>query len=827
MAQQWDIPMRWSCAAIICCWTGYLSPVKAAETVEPQAIVVSPNPVQLMGRRWHQRILVSAQWPDSTAADITGKARFTSSDPGVVRVEAGGVLKPVGDGTAEVVVHWKEHQVSVPVSVQGTQAPTPVDFATEVIGALSRGGCNQGACHGSPQGKNGFRLSLRGFEPALDFLSLTRDSFSRRINPLEPEKSLALQKATGVVAHQGGVQLRADEEAYLQIRAWIAELGSRPPAAPDLSRQLQRLEILPGRQRLHASGPTQQLVVRAHYSDGMLRDVTDLAVFTTPSEPDVTVSRGGLIEFHTTAEAAVLVRYLDQIQTVRMTYIRQDPEFEFTAPPESNYVDRHVFAKQRELQLRPATKATDAVFLRRVYLDLVGAIPGPTVAREFLESQDPQKRTKLIDRLLDSDAYSQFWALKWADVMRGNREAISERGVHNFHRFLVRNFAADRSFDAVAREIVTSVGNTINMPAANFYRISRTPNEAAESFSQLFLGVRIQCAKCHNHPFESITQGDYYGLAAHFARVQLKGRRFGRDDEIVYLQTAGEVKMPGVEENMVPQAFGIQTTDLESVKDRRIGLADWLTAPNNHFFARSTVNRIWFHLMGQGIVEPVDDFRDSNPPSSHELLDSLANKFIEYGFRFKPIIRDILNSTTYQLSPRSIPEQSPQAANAARYFTGPIVRMLSAEQIIDAISAATGIPESFPGYPQGTRAVAIAEGKIEHKFLQAFTRPSRDVACDCAREEEPSLNQVVHLLNNASILAKVDSAQNRTSRWLAKKLDVDAIIVEIYLATVTRKPTDAEQQLARRYVEESEVVLDGLQDLQHALINSNEFLLRH
>ena len=819
--------MRCSFALMTCFLICGVSSVFSEEAGPPQAIVVSPNQVQLMSSRWHQRLLVSAQWADKTTADVTATAHFTSSDPGIVRVEAGGVLLPVSDGTAEVVVQWKEHQTRVGVSVTGTQVHAPVDFATEVIGALSRGGCNQGACHGSPQGKNGFRLSLRGFEPALDFRFLTRDSFSRRINPLEPEKSLALQKATGVVAHQGGVQLRADEEAYQQIRTWISELGSRPPDGPDMSRQLQILEVLPGRQRLHASGPKQQLVVRAHYSDGMVRDVTDLAVFTTPSEPEVTVSRGGLVEFHATGEAAVLVRYLDQIQTVRMTYIRQDPDFEFVAPPESNYVDRHVFAKQRELQLRPAQKATDAVFLRRVYLDLVGAIPGPVAARAFLESRDPQKRSKLIDQLLESDAYSQFWALKWADVMRGNREAISERGVHNFHRFLVRNFAADRSFDVVAREIVTSVGNTINAPAANFYRISRTPNEAAESFSQLFLGVRIQCAKCHNHPFESITQGDYYGLAAHFARVQLKGRRFGRDDEIVFLQPTGEIKMPGVEEDMAPAAFGTQTVELKSADDRRIGLADWLTDPSNRFFARSTVNRIWFHLMGQGIVEPVDDFRDSNPPSSHELLDGLSEKFIEYGFRFKPIIRDILNSTTYQLSPRSVPEQSPRAANPARYFTGPIVRMLSAEQIIDAISAATGVPEVFPGYPQGTRAVSIAEGKIEHKFLQAFTRPSRDVACDCAREEEPSLNQVVHLLNNASILAKIDSAQNRTARWLDQKLDVDAVIIEIYLATVTRKPTAAEQQLARRYVDESKVVADGLQDLQHALINSNEFLLRH
>ena len=819
--------MRWSMALTIGVLISDMTVLQADEPAEPQAIAVAPNTVQLMGSRWRQRLLVSAQWADETTADVTANASFASSDPAVVGVADGGILVPVGDGSAEIIVEWKDHQTRVAVEVTGTGDASPIDFSTEVIGALSRGGCNQGACHGSPQGKDGFRLSLRGFEPPLDFQSLTRDSFGRRINSLEPEKSLILQKATGKVAHQGGVRVRSDEPAYESLRAWIAELAQRPPATPDLSRRLKRLEVLPGRLRLHSSGSAQQLVVRAFYSDGLVQDVTDLAVFTTPSEPDVTVSQEGLVEFHTTAEAAILVRYLDQIETARLTYIRRDPAFEFAAPAESNYVDRHVFAKQRELQLRPAERAGDGIFLRRVYLDLIGAIPEPAVARAFLESQDPHKRSKLIDQLLDSEGYAQFWALKWADVMRGNREAISERGVHNFHRFLVRNFAADRSFAMVAHEIVTSVGNTINVPAANFYRISQTPNEAAEAFSQLFLGIRIQCAKCHNHPFESITQGDYYGLAAHFARVQLKGRRFGRDDEIIYLKTTGEVKMPGSEESMLPQAFGTKTAELEAVDDRRIGLADWLIDPSNAFFARSTVNRIWFHLMGQGVVEPVDDFRDSNPPSSHELLDALAGEFIKNGFRFKPIIRDILNSTTYQLSPSSVPEQSAHAADAGRYFTRPIVKMLSAEQIIDAISTATGIPEMFPGYPLGTKAVSIAEGRIEHKFLQAFTRPIRDVACDCAREDEPSLNQVVHLLNNENILAKIDAPNNRMGRWLEEKLAIDEIISAIYVATLTRKPTATEHQFARRHVEESSAALDGLRDLQHALINSNEFLLRH
>lgn len=702
-----------------------------------------------------------------------------------------------------------------------------VDFRTDVIAALSRGGCNQGACHGSPQGKNGFRLSLRGFDPDVDFQTLVRGEFGRRIDRQQPANSLFLLKATGNVPHQGGVRFKGDEPAYAVLKRWVAEgCKDGPPS------MLEKLEVIPESLRLVSDAPTKQLAVRAHFKNGEVRDVTNLAVFSVNTAGAATVSQYGLVEFQRTGEASILVRYLDQIRSARLQYVKVDPKFAFTpvanAPgaPES-YIDKLVFAKQKELQLNPAPLATDEVFLRRVYLDTIGALPTANEARAFLDSKDPAKRAKLIDKLLERDEYAAFWALKWADVLRGSPTTISERGVHSFHRYLVKTMATDRAMNEFARELLTGLGNTLNKPAANFYRVSRTPDESAEAFAQLFLGVRVQCAKCHNHPFESITQTDYYGLAAYFAQVQLKGAKFGLDDEIVFLQPGREVQHPTTRKKQEPLAFGTPAGILLPEDDRREKLADWLTKSDNRYFAPSLVNRVWYHLMGRGIVEPVDDFRDTNPPSNPELLDALAKDFAKNGYRLKALIRTILNSRTYQLASVRGPKQSPFAADPDRYFTKAAIRMLSAEQILDAISTATGVPESFKGYPAGTRAIDLAEGGINHPFLQAFSKPVRDVTCECAREEDPSLPQMLHLLNNKGMLAKVDSPKSLLASALKQKKSDAELIEQVYLATLSRRPTAAEVGIATRHIEKLGDRAKGLQDLQYALFNLGEFLLRH
>jgi hypothetical protein len=412
-------------------------------------------------------------------------------------------------------------------------------------------------------------------------------------------------------------------------------------------------------------------------------------------------------------------------------------------------------------------------------------------------------------------------------VLRGSPTTISERGVHSFHRYLVRTIGADRPMDQFARELLTGLGNTLNKPAANFYRVARTPEEAAEAFAQLFLGVRVQCAKCHNHPFESLTQTDYYGLAAYFAQVQFKGAKFGLDDEIVYLQPGREVQHPLTRKKQDPVALGSVAGPLSADDDRREKLADWLTQADNRYFARAVANRVWFHLMGQGIVEPVDDFRDTNPPSNPELLEALAREFVKGGYRLKPLIRLILNSSTYQLASTGSPKPSTSAADPDRYFTQARVRMLPAEQILDAVSAATGVPESFKGYPAGTRALELAEGGVQHPFLQAFAKPVRDVSCECAREDDPSLPQMLHLLNNAGVLAKLKSPESHLGLGLRAGKETALLIEEMYLATLSRRPTQAEAAIAIRHIEQLGDRAKGLQDLQFALFNLGEFLLRH
>jgi len=699
-------------------------------------------------------------------------------------------------------------------------AEPPVSFRTDVIAALSRAGCNSGACHGSPQGKNGFRMSLRGGDPDLDFATLVKEIGGRRVNRTSPDDSLLLMKGSGRVSHLGGALIGRGDPVYRMIARWIAEGAhdDQPPA-------LVKLEVTPGSLRLPVEKPEVQLRVKAFFADGSESDVTDMTVFSSNDPVAAPVTKTGHVTFERTAEVAILARYLTGITSARLTWVKPDPAYTFRGPAPANFVDELLFAKQKELQLSPAGVCSDEVFLRRVSLDVTGTLPTPEAARSFLDSKAADKRAKLIDALLEREEYAQFWALKWADVLRGSPVTISERGVHSFHRYLVRSMAEDKPMTQFARELLTGTGNTLNKPAANFFRVTRTPEDAAEATAQLFLGVRVQCAKCHNHPFENITQTDYYGLAAFFARVQFKGSQFGLDDEVVYVQPGREINNPLTRKPQPPIAFG-SIVALAPDDDRREKLADWLTGANNKYFAPSVVNRVWFHLLGKGIVDPVDDFRDTNPPSSPELLDALAREFVKNGYKLKPIMRVILNSRTYQLASEA-PKQSPQAANADRYFVAAQVRMLTAEQILDAISSATGVAEKFKGFPTGTKAIALPEGGINHPFLMAFSKPVRDVICECAREDDPALPQVLHLLNNAGVLAKVKAADGRVAVLLKAGKDDAAVIEHIYLATLSRRPSAHEKELVTKYLSGVKDRTAGLQDLQHALMNLNEFLLRH
>ena len=712
-------------------------------------------------------------------------------------------------------------------------------FLNDVVPILTRYGCNSGGCHGKATGQNGFRLSRLGFVPDSAHVALLREGRGRRVFPGSPDGSLLLVKASGRVPHGGGTRIRTDSKDYAVLRKWI-EVGAPGPQAGEPT--LVRVAVTPERQVLKPNSELQ-LKVTAFYSDGRQRDVTGRSLFETnlPEVADVshdgavtTNSRGGLF--------ATMVRFGGMVGVFRgtvpfSTSAVKVPNAETPVTPDPavgnavETVNRLLTEQWNRLGVEPSQAADDFEFIRRASVDICGTLPTAGQVIHYAEDKRPGKRARLIDRLLERPEHASWFALKWAAILqnrgRGYSTGRQREGTALFTAWIRDSIAENKPYDRFVSEILTATGSQRQVPPAIWYRSVRTSQDYVESIAQSFLGVRIQCAQCHRHPAERWTQADYYSLAAVFARVRFKGTQFMRDDEVVFLDTRSEIRHPVTGDTVAPVAFGESPPGLAPDDDRRAALVEWLTRPDNRFFARSIVNRLWFHLMCRGIVDPVDDFRETNPPSNPELLNRLAAEFVHSGYRIKPVLRVILKSSTYQLSSRAVKKQSPHAASPERYFAHAAVQMLQAEQILDAIAAVTGIPEQFPGYPRGTRAIEIAGGTTGHPFLMSFSKPVRDATCECAREPEPSLSQVIQMLNNPSIVSNIQSPDGRIQRWLKDGRTAEAIIRLIYLSTVSRRPTPQETELIRQHLKLQPDILTGLIDLQFALLNSNEFLLRH
>lgn len=803
------------------------NPLEVREAVG-QPVGLSAGPAVLLnGPRSVHQLVVTGRYADGTERDLTPFCSWSAAPSGIVAIDANGFLEPLADGTAVLAVKAGGRMTVVPVTVQNLARPQPVSFQHEVIAALNVGGCNAGACHGTPSGKNGFRLSLRGYDPPADHIQLTRDILGRRSDRLDPAASLILQKALGQVPHEGGQRFAATSVPSRAIRGWLGEgLQSDPAGTPGLV----RIEAVPGSRVLHAPGRWQQLAVRGVFSDGSVRDVTRLTVFSSSDAGVADVSSTGLVEFSQPGEVAILCRYLEQLLPVRLTYLESRPNFRWPNPPENNYVDTHVFAKLKMLSLPPSDLCTDQEFLRRASMDLCGVLPEPAVTRAFLASTDKAKRAKLIDALLERPEYADFWTLKWSDVFRSSRKAIQVKGTHVFQQWLREHLAQNTPLDRVVRELLTANGSTYANPPANYYRIARDPQSLAETTAQLFLGVRMQCAKCHNHPFERWTQDDYYSTAAFFARVRQKkdDETAGPDSkaveaEVVYLDRAGEVVQPRTNQTMPPRFLGGTVPAVAPGKDRRELFADWLTGEKNPFFARSVVNRVWFHLTGRGIVDPVDDFRDSNPPANEALLDALAKDFVTHHYDMKHLIRTIMNSRTYQLSAQS----DELNRDDTKYFSHAVTKLYGAEQLLDAICYATDVPEKYAGLPLGTRAVQLPDGEVNHPFLKTFGQPGRELACECERESDSNLAQALQLINGPTINEKLRKPDNRIGKLLAKKVPDAEILGELYLALLTRPPTVEEVKATVEYVGKAKDKRKAWEDVLWALLNAKEFLFRH
>ena len=792
----------------------------------PAEVVVSPSRVTLSGPRDVRQLVITGKYSDGTLRDLTPVVDAVPNVSDVVTIEEKLFIRGTKNGTATLTVKAGGKESKVVVTVEKLDEVKPVSFRHDVMAAFNVGGCNMGACHGTPSGKNGFKLSLRGFDPTADYLQLTREQFGRRSDKHNPDASLTLLKALGRVPHEGGTRFGASSYPAEMMRQWLVE-GMQDDSASLPG--VKKLDVTPGNRVLHNPSKFQQLAVRATYTDNSQRDVTRITNFSSSDPGIADVNLNGFVEFKRPGEVAILVRYLEEMVSVRLTYLEPRVGFTWSNPSEFNAIDKNVFEKLKLMTILPSELCTDTEFVRRAYLDAIGRMPTPAEAKTFFADGSSGKRTTLIDQLVTQPEFADFWALKWADVLRSSRKTIQAKGSYGFQLWLREKLAVNTGLDDIVKELLTATGNTYTNPPANFYRIAKDPQSLAEATAQLFLGVRMQCAKCHNHPFERWSQDDYYGLSAVFARVKnrpsfdtpVAAKAIGA--EIIFATRDGEVSQPRTGKVMKPRFPGSGDQDLKVGTDRRAAFADWLTKPENPFFAKSVVNRVWFHVMGKGIVDPVDDFRESNPSCNDELLNALAKDFAAHNYDLRYLVTTIMKSRTYQLSAQ------PNDTNKddGKYFSHAVTKLLTAEQLLDAISDVTGVPEKFAGLPIGTRAIQLPDGEVNHPFLKTFGQPARELACECERESDGNLAQALQLINGPTVNEKVRSASNRLTSLLSQKKTERETLDEIYLAALARVADDSEAKIALAHVAKHTDKRKAWEDVLWAVLNTREFLFRH
>lgn len=713
-----------------------------------------------------------------------------------------------------------------------------VSFRNDVLPILSKSGCNAGACHGNQNGKGGFKLSLRAEDPKWDLAALSRDLSGRRLNRVQPERSLLLLKPAGLVAHEGGRRFIRESDSFRTLHAWIA--AGCPDDSPTLP-HLRRLDVQPTERVVVEPDDSVSLHVDATYSDGRRVDATKLAVFES-SSPLVDISADGIVTRYGRGEVTIIVRFQSHQVPVRLAFVPARPDFAWNGPPPANFIDEQVFAKLRSLRVNPSSRCSDSEFVRRVYFDLLGMPPTADEARRFVADERADKRTRWVDDLLQRPEFATLWALKWADLLRVEEKTLDRKGVQNFHAWLRQQVAVGTPIDQFARDLIAARGSTYAQPASNYYRALRQPTERAETTAQVFLGVRLQCAKCHNHPFDRWTQDDYYGWANLFARVQYKiieNRRRDRNDshefdgeQIVYTSRDGDLNDPRTALTVPPRFLSDDRSGPAPYEDRLIALAEWCTRTPQ--FAATQVNRVWFHLLGRGIVDPIDDFRASNPPSNPALLDALAAWFSSgpRPYDLRDLIRVIAQSETYQRS------AEPNGTNADdKNFSRAIARRLPAEQLLDAASVALGVPASFKGYPigiragelPGVRAIRSREQPISDadRFLVEFGKPPRLQACECERSDTTTLAQTFQMVSGPFINELIARPGNRLDRLLTNAGSTRTRVDELYWWAVSRAPTPIELDTTARYVDAAADLRRALEDVAWALLNSHEFMLRH
>ena len=772
-------------------------------------VVVTPVAVRLDSPESSQQLLVTLDGVDGTRS-----AKYVVAHPGIATVDAVGRVTPKAEGKTEIVVTHAAVAIRVPIEVTGLKSPRPVSFEQDIIPILTKASCNSGGCHGKAEGQAGFKLSVFGFDPEADYQALVHDSRGRRVFPASPANSLLLVKGAGIVPHGGGKKLDVDGLRYRRVLRWL-QGGSK--FASVKSSPVTALEVEPN-QRTMALGSTQQLRVTAIHADGSRRCVTAEAEYSSNAETIAGADgRGLILAGGKPGEAAILVRYMGQVTVCRVTLPR--PGVKFARPAEANFIDKNVWDKLERLGIPPSELADDATFLRRVFLDVIGTLPTALEASVFLADGAADKRAKLIGQLLERPEYADFWAMKWADILKVDKDAVTPQGAVAMTRWIRRQFAENRPYNQFARDVVTAKGSTgADGPAAIFKALG-TPEIAARGISQVFLGVRIECAECHHHPSEKWGQDDYWALAGMFSGVALKPMPGGAE---AVVWKAGADLGPKVSKSKtatVPaKSLGAPATPFTPSDDRRRSLAEWMTAPANEYFATVVVNRLWAHYLGRGLVEPIDDIRATNPASNEPLLASLTVHLREKKYDLKAFTKTLLLSRAYQLSGKSVPGNELDEQN----FSHAAVKPMPAEVLLDAVSQVTGAPEKFNGWPDGFRAIQVWDNRMPSYFFRIFGRPVRFSVCECERGTDPSITQALHLMNSPEIAAKI-KAKAGTARKLADSdKKPDAIIDELFLGALSRKPTDAERtKLLEAFTDDRRAAIE---DVLWAVLNSKEFL---
>ena len=815
-----------SCALALLQSLACAAEIPVANSIE--TIRVFPEEMTFVGKEQAHHIITTGEGIDAFAVDMTDAVAYDSDRPEVAQVEEGGIVRAGAPGEAKITVSSKRGlTATVTVRVRAAPSEMKLSFVNDVLPILSKAGCNSGKCHAKPEGQNGFKLSVFAYDPGSDYREIVKDVRGRRVFPAFPEESLILRKATLAIPHEGGERFKRGSLTHKTLVDWISEgMPYSNPGEPSL----ERIDIFPTERR-YRKGTRQRLLVRAHYSDGNIEDVTSLAEFSSNNDEMAAVDQAGHVSVQTmNGETAIIARFMGLVSVSRVI-VPSDrflPESMFSSLPSNSFIDELAYEWFRKLGLYPSGLCSDSEFLRRASLDVIGVLPTANEARDFLENRSEDKRSRLIERLLNSPVYADYWAGKWADLIRPNPDRVGVKSVYMLDQWLRESFRQNRPYDSMVREIVTAQGSTHRVGPTVVFRDRRTPADVSTLVSQVFLGVRMECARCHHHPNEKWSQNDFYQFAAFFGEIKRKGAGvsppISGDFEVIYHKSGGQVKHPVTSEVMSPKAPDGPMAQIPGGADPRVNLADWMCQPNNPFFAKALVNRMWAEFFGRGFVDPVDDFRASNPAANEPLLNALAEDFIRHGYDLKHLMETIMRSRLYQLS--ALPNE--HNLEDARNFSRSYRRRLPAEVLLDGVGSVTGTLADFQGLAAGSKAKETWNYKISSEFMDAFGRPNSSSDCPCERDSKSSVVQALHLMNSSSLQDRIEHKQGRARELAESGRSTAEIITELYLSAFSRFPTAEELSLASRaYSVPESTRQTATEDVLWALLNTAEFVFNH